>query len=248
VSAKMIVSEAMKESPPPMPAESASRPIDRFPRPANQYTVDPISLPERPGYTVLAFSLPHSLRKWGGQIKEITLDSTWNTNHSNFELFALLGEVYGSGCPIGFLLIRAEKGVDSPGTKTDYIAEFLQHFSEKWELDPDFALTDKDFSEINACRRIFPSSKHQLCFWHCLRALKTRLSILRRQPAFYDVEEFLREFGEAADKNFVPLNQNPHVVRTVLLSKTYNTYSVQPTVVSGGGKSNPTCCGPPCRR
>jgi hypothetical protein len=31
-------------------------------------------------------------------------------------------------------------------------------------------LTDKDWAEINACLAEYPDAKHQLCFWHVLRA------------------------------------------------------------------------------
>jgi hypothetical protein len=98
------------------------------------------------------------------------------------------------------------------GTKASIIKDFLMHFKRQWDVTPIFTLTDKDFSEINAFLDAFPEAKHQLCFWHCLRAIKTRLSILRRRPAFYDVEEFKNEFGSEVDSNFVPEAQNSSVV------------------------------------
>ncbi|KAJ7583748.1 hypothetical protein C8J56DRAFT_1054275 [Mycena floridula] len=63
------------------------------------------------GFTAIAFALPESIRKWGGQIRELALDSAWNTNHSSFEVYVLLGEVYGSGLPLGYLLIQSNQGV-----------------------------------------------------------------------------------------------------------------------------------------
>ncbi|KAL0562974.1 hypothetical protein V5O48_019104, partial [Marasmius crinis-equi] len=73
------------------------------------YQVENIPLPEDPedGFTALAFSLTPVLRQWGGAIREISLDSAWNTNKARFEIFALLGELYGSGCPLGYLLIQS---------------------------------------------------------------------------------------------------------------------------------------------
>ena len=61
-------------------------------------------------------------------------------------------------------------------------------------------------SEINAFLAKFPNAKHQLCFWHCLRAIKTRLSILRRRPKFYDVLEAKKEFS-FVDISFIPQRQ-----------------------------------------
>ncbi|KAG6818479.1 hypothetical protein H0H92_002708, partial [Tricholoma furcatifolium] len=77
----------------------------------------------------------------------------------------------------------------------------------KWNLKPIITLTDKDFSEINAFQNVFPDAKHQLCFWHCLRALRTRFAILRRKPRHYNVLEAKREFPEFIDEEFVPLGQ-----------------------------------------
>lgn len=69
-------------------------------------------------------------------------------------------------------------------------------------------LSDKDWSEIGACQDIFPDAKHQLCFWHCLRAVKKRLAILRRQPGPYNVEQAIAEFS-FIDPTFLPLAQRP---------------------------------------
>jgi MULE transposase domain len=105
------------------------------------------------------------------------LDSAWNTNGSTYELYALLGEVCGSGCPLGYLLLHSSDQGDSGG-KEWFIAKLLSYFKNTWDLQPIITLTDKDFSEINAFLKTFPDAKHQLCFWHCLQAIKTWLAIL----------------------------------------------------------------------
>lgn len=74
-------------------------------------------------------------------------------------------------------------------------------------MQPIATLSDKDWSEINAFCKVFPQAKHQLCFWHCLDAIKKRLAILRRRPAYYDVDQAIHEF-EFIDKNFVPIAQS----------------------------------------
>lgn len=127
-----------------------------------------------------------------------------NTNGSRVELFALLGEVYGSGLPLGYLMLRSEGG--EAGGKERYLTHFLTAIRDKWNITALFTLTDKDWSEINAFRAVYPDAKHQLCYWHCLRAVKTRLSILRRTPAHYNVDEANAEFSWI-DRVFVPEQQ-----------------------------------------
>src|SRR5205823_2181589 len=43
------------------------------------------------------------------------------------------------------------------------------------ELHPDFFLTDKNWAQINAASRVWPSTKIQLYFWHVRRAIEKRL-------------------------------------------------------------------------
>jgi hypothetical protein len=106
---------------------------------------------------------------------------------------------------MGYLLLRSSNEGDAGG-KERFIAKLLDYFKSTWDLQPIITLTDKDLSEINAFLKIFPNAKHQLCFWHCLRAIKTRLAILRRQPKFYNVLEAKKEF-DWIDEKFVPAGQ-----------------------------------------
>lgn len=75
-----------------------------------------------------------------------------------------------------------------------------------WNIHAIVNLTDKDTSKINAFQEVYPEAKHQLCFWHCLHAIRTRLAILRRRPKHYDVKEAMKEF-DFIDETFVPLAQ-----------------------------------------
>ncbi|PPQ78411.1 hypothetical protein CVT26_007765 [Gymnopilus dilepis] len=101
-------------------------------------------------------------------------------------------------------------------------------------------------SEINAFLAKFPEAKHQLCFWHCLRAVKTRLSILRRRPRYYDVLEAKKEF-DFIDLDFVPQAQEqsppeePHFVSqnaiprlTVLFNGAHQNRAPENQVRQGG--------------
>lgn len=41
----------------------------------NTYSVEPIPVHDEPGFIAIAFCLPEVLRKWGGKIRELSLDS-----------------------------------------------------------------------------------------------------------------------------------------------------------------------------
>ena len=77
---------------------------------------------------------------------------------------------------------------------------------KKLGVNPEFTLTDKDWSEINAMQATWPYAKHQLCFWHGLRALKQRLAKNKEHPSYYDVNEALNEFS-FIKTTFVPLEE-----------------------------------------
>ena len=80
------------------------------------------------------------------------LNSAWNTNGSCFEVYALLGEVYGSGCPMDYILIQTSKEQEAGG-KEHYLTELLSYFKMTWKIKAIIILTDKDISEINAFRK-----------------------------------------------------------------------------------------------
>ncbi|KAF7965234.1 hypothetical protein HWV62_44909 [Athelia sp. TMB] len=169
------------------------------------YTAEPIPLPAEPSVSALAFSLPGLLRQFGGRVRELALDSAWNTDGSRYEVYALLGEVYGSGIPLGYVLIRLDNA--APGAKERCICALLRYVRKEWNVCAIATLTDKDWGEINTFLAEYPEAKHQLCFWHCLRAIKKHLSILRRAPAHYNVAEAMKEFN-FIKADFVPVGQS----------------------------------------
>ncbi|KAJ7204151.1 hypothetical protein GGX14DRAFT_369028, partial [Mycena pura] len=190
-SAKIIIEEAAAEA----------RPHENGPP---LFRVEPVPLPDVNGFSAIAFVLPEPLRKWGGRVRELALDSAWETNQSQYEVFAILGEVSGSGCPLGYLLIKARKN-SAPGGKQTYLERVLEYLQVTWKIRSIATLSDKDWSEINACLAKFKhlDSRHQLCFWHGLRAVKKRLAVVKRQPAPYDWREACREF-DFIDTKFAP--------------------------------------------
>ncbi|KAJ6602864.1 hypothetical protein DFH09DRAFT_810636, partial [Mycena vulgaris] len=179
------------------------------------YQLEPISLPDDGGgCTAIAFALPSLLRKWAGTIREVGFDSTFNTTKSGFECFSLLGEVFGSGLPVGFLLIKTNN--PDPNKKEEYIRSVVRHFVDSWNLRILQCLSDKDITEINALLAELPDDiKYQICFWHSIKIVKGRLSVLARRPAFYDVEEAFNEFNWIA-QDFVPVAQRLKVAQNAI--------------------------------
>ena len=104
------------------------------------------------------------------------LECPGNMNGARFEVFALLGEIYGSGLPLGYLLIQSN--IRELGAKEQFINRFISYIHDHWDLQIIFTLMDKDWSEINSFLATIPDAKHQLCYWHAIQAVKSRLSIL----------------------------------------------------------------------
>ena len=153
------------------------------------YTVIPVPLHDEPGFVAIAFVLQEVYCQWVVESErylwtqlvhfsiscDIILDFSLllgNTNKSRFEVYALLGETYGSGCPLGYLLIQSS-GDTEEGGKEWYLRDLLSYVKDTWKLHALITPTDKDLSEINAFLAVYPEAKHQLCFWHCLWAVKT---------------------------------------------------------------------------
>ena len=99
----------------------------------------------------------------------------------------------------------------APNAKYQCLEAFLDYFREKAGLRPIFTLSDKDWSEINALAAKFPEAKHQLCFWHALKAIKRRLAVLRCMPGPYNMPEAIKEYS-FIDPKFVPVAQMSETV------------------------------------
>ena len=160
-----------------------------------------------------------------------------NTNKSNFELFVAVGECNRAGVPLAYLLIKTTK--DAPKyAKEKILVDWLGKLKEQG-VNPEFTLSDKDWSEINAMKKVFsytsilfkannnfiqfqvwPKAKHQLCFWHELRAIKQRLSKNKDTPAFYDVQEAQAKFS-FIKADFKPYMQQDNTTQVFLFSLLY---------------------------
>jgi len=119
------------------------------------------------------------------------------------ELFAGVADMLGEGLPLSYLFITTDANA-APYTKQTALIAWMGAI-RSLGIDPQFVLSDKDQSEINALKRVWPQAKHQLCLWHILRALKRRLSH-NENPSPYNALEAHGAFPDI-DPEFVPLGQ-----------------------------------------
>ncbi|SAM02978.1 hypothetical protein [Absidia glauca] len=121
------------------------------------------------------------------QVTEYHVDSTYKTNRAGFELFGVVANVYGSGYPIAYLIVKVDTSATPSRLNNDVVQDtprvaalktFFQVMKDQG-FNPTFMFTDKDQAEINAIEAIWPleaSSIIRLCLWHLKRAVKLKLS------------------------------------------------------------------------
>ena len=118
-------------------------------------------------------------------------------------MYAVVGQINGTGYPMAYLFLDNSKKED--GVRTSILSNFFNALHSK-DLRPDFFLTDKDWAQINAASRVWPSTKIQLCLWHVKRAIGKRLadsSISKRNN--YNAA------AAKADADFIDVNFHPFV-------------------------------------
>ncbi|KIJ52336.1 hypothetical protein M422DRAFT_156450 [Sphaerobolus stellatus SS14] len=166
--------------------------------------LEQLNVQAQPGTRSLGFQVSDLVAEWGPHTQELAMDSTWNTNKQNFEIFAAVGEAKGIGIPLAYLLVSTSKDAH-PGAKQKIIESWLTSL-KSLGINPEFILTDKDQAEINAVRIVWPHSKHQLCFWHALKAIKRRLAKNKSTPTPYNAQKAHEHF-QFIDPNFLPRGQ-----------------------------------------
>ena len=120
------------------------------------------------------------------------------------ELFAGLADMRGEGLPLSYLFVVTDPGAP-PHTKEEVLVNWMGALKSRG-ITPEFTLSDKDQTEINALGWVWPTSKHQLCLWHVIRAVKRRLASNQVPPAYYQPED-ARQFFEYIDPAFIPIGQ-----------------------------------------
>jgi len=129
----------------------------------------------------IAFYIPNSINALTSRIKELVIDATFGTNNAGMDLFAVLAELDGTGVPLAYCFTEIHKDNAKgerraePGATTAILDQFLRPLQASG-CNPTFFGSDKDFSEIEAIRQVWPNVTIQLCFWHARRAIRTKLT------------------------------------------------------------------------
>ena len=110
---------------------------------------------------------------------EAFIDSTYKTNSSKPELFAVLGSFLGKGFPIAYLLLQEGCGESRTADRKKVIYDFLLALKTRVSsLKPVFFFSDKDFGQIHAIHQVY-GIVASLCLWHLKRAVKKKIDELR---------------------------------------------------------------------
>jgi hypothetical protein len=91
-----------------------------------------------------------------GAVKEVFIDTTFNTSKVNSHLSAIVAQELGYSVPLGFMLmeVRSKEDTRRPEHKGESLTcnqNFFQIAKDRG-LEPTFVHTDKDLSEINAAK------------------------------------------------------------------------------------------------
>ncbi|KAJ3062863.1 hypothetical protein HDU98_001302, partial [Podochytrium sp. JEL0797] len=182
-----------------------------------QHCLEIIDMSHVEGMQCMGFFFRRLMERFGekGDIGELFVDATYNTNKQGAELFLLKGlsKETGHFVPLGLLFAKsslkssAANATRVQNAKTKVVRQFLLDFQRKG-VDPHTTHSDKDFAEINACQSVWPYAKHNLCYWHVLRAVRLRLCKNTSAPRHYNAEEAHAAFSFISDA-FLPQQQRP---------------------------------------
>jgi hypothetical protein len=165
------------------------------------------------------------------EVKEFHVDSTFKTNRVGFELFGVIANVYGSGYPIAYLIMKVDTTVpnDQESQRIAVLKLFFQTMKNQG-LNPTFMFCDKDRSEINAIEATWHNNDNpilRLCLWHLKRAVKFKLQ--SQKPHIlpvYDAQAAHSEFP-FVDTNFLPVDDDARRRRQLLTTKNQREYILE---------------------
>ncbi|KAK7018772.1 hypothetical protein VNI00_018234 [Paramarasmius palmivorus] len=154
--------------------------------------VEVITTPVEDGISSLAFTFTGVLDEYGENVEELAMDSTWKTNALGYELYGFVAEANGQALPLAFSFTSTD-GTAAEGAKERMLVAVLNRLKASCP-NVTFLLHDKDMTELNACRVVFPDAKHQLCYWHAIKYVSERLAE-DKKPAYYDPRRANKVFG-----------------------------------------------------
>lgn len=120
-------------------------------------------------------------------------------------MYTILGEYDNTGFPLSYCLLSTVTSVEE-GKRTKALEAWGTILRDKYGLMPRFVHTDKDMGEIGMSKRVWPSAKHQLCWWHEREAVRKRLkgnlptspyNVLRAQAEYRFIESTFKPRGRA---------------------------------------------------
>ena len=122
-----------------------------------------------------------------------------------FELYVVHAEVDGMGFLLSYLFLE-NNGNCGNGVRTGVIIDFLLQL-KTLGLEPEFFITDKDFTQISAAHFIWKNIKVQLCLWHIKKAVEARLSSNKKlQQVNYNGIAAQQQFFLSLTHYFVQVN------------------------------------------
>ncbi|CAB4383213.1 unnamed protein product [Rhizophagus irregularis] len=134
------------------------------------------------------------------KISEIGVDATYNTNNLKFELYVVHTKINRMGFPLAYLFL--ENGNCGGGIRTGIIIDFFLQLKIRG-FEPEFFLTDKDFSQISAARFVWKNVKIQLYLWHIKKAVETRLGNNKNSQQI-NYNEAVQEIYNFCQQNSLP--------------------------------------------
>jgi hypothetical protein len=165
------------------------------------------------------------------EVKEFHVDSTFKTNRAGFELFGVIANVYGSGYPIAYLIMKVDTTSqnDQESDKTAVLKLFFREMKNQG-LNPEFMFCDKDISEINAIEATWQNNEHpilRLCLWHLKRAVKFKLQSRKANILpIYNVNAARHEFDFVAP-TFLPVDDDSRRRHQLLTTKDQRDYILE---------------------
>ncbi|KIJ26521.1 hypothetical protein M422DRAFT_272397 [Sphaerobolus stellatus SS14] len=169
--------------------ESASGLLREMPEEASILQVETVM-----GVSALGWGLKEIAHTLEGKIVEIAIDATYNTNAKDMELYGVLAEQDNSGIPIAYCLLTTASAI-TPGKHKRALKSFMKSLCDEYNVHPKFVHTDKDIAEIKSAQAVWVSSKHQLCWWHVRKAVKTRLQLSKLSTSAYNIQIAHSEFS-----------------------------------------------------
>ena len=104
------------------------------------------------------------------RVDEYFIDATYKTNEPGFDLYAVLANVRGAGFPLAYMLVKNQVG--KKDARFQAVRKFLNELMERG-MKPRLFHTDKDWSQINAIKSVWPEGcSVRLCAWHRRKAVR----------------------------------------------------------------------------